>query len=146
MTNSNVRWVVFSSRRQDGRYTRLYLAHFDGEGHFGKPFLLPQKRYEHKVLRLKSYNVRMGRVRNKHQGVFPGGIADTGETEEVVDEFRIVVEIQHGNRVKLSKSRTLGCIPVHPGRRCIVPDKSWSHRNRSRPIRCSKVGLSPWRG
>lgn len=57
MTNSNVRWVVFSSRRLDGRYTRLYLAHFDGEGHFGKPFLLPQKRYEHKVLRLKSYNV-----------------------------------------------------------------------------------------
>ena len=57
MTNSNVRWVVFSSRRQDGRYTRLYLAHFDGEGHFGKPFLLPQKSHAHNVLRLKSYNV-----------------------------------------------------------------------------------------
>lgn len=55
--SSNGRWVVFSSRRLDGRYTRLYLAHFDGEGHFGKPFLLPQKSYEHNVLRLKSYNV-----------------------------------------------------------------------------------------
>lgn len=55
--SSNGRWVVFSSRRLDGRYTRLFLAHFDGEGHFGKPFLLPQKRYEHNVLRLKSYNV-----------------------------------------------------------------------------------------
>ena len=55
--SSNGRWVLLSSRRLDGRYTRLYIAHFDGEGHFGKPFLLPQKRYSHNVLRLKSYNV-----------------------------------------------------------------------------------------
>ena len=55
--SSNGRWVLFSSRRLDGRYTRLFLAHFDGEGHFGKPFLLPQKQFSHNVLRLKSYNV-----------------------------------------------------------------------------------------
>ena len=55
--SSNGRWVLFSSRRLDGRYTRLFLAHFDGEGHFSKPFLLPQKEYAHNVLRLKSYNV-----------------------------------------------------------------------------------------
>ena len=55
--SSNGRWVLFSSRRIDGRYTRLYLAHFDGEGHFSKPFLLPQKDPSHNVLRLKSYNV-----------------------------------------------------------------------------------------
>ena len=55
--SSNGRWVLFSSRRLDGRYTRLYIAHFDGEGHFGKPFLLPQKKFSHNVLRLKSYNV-----------------------------------------------------------------------------------------
>lgn len=55
--SSNGRWVLFSSRRLDGRYTRLFLAHFDGEGNFGKPFLLPQKKYAHNVLRLKSYNV-----------------------------------------------------------------------------------------
>ena len=55
--SSNGRWVLFSSRRLDGRYTRLYIAHFDGEGHFGKPFLLPQKNYDHNLLRLKSYNV-----------------------------------------------------------------------------------------
>ena len=35
-----------------------------------------------------------------------------------------IVEIQQVYRVKLSKSRTLGCIPVHPGRRCTVPGKS----------------------
>ena len=55
--SSNGRWIVFSSRRIDGRFTRLYLAHFDGEGHFSKPFLLPQKDPSHNTLRLKSYNV-----------------------------------------------------------------------------------------
>ena len=55
--SSNGRWVVFSSRRLDGRYTRLYLAHFDGNGHFSKPFLLPQKEMQDNDLRLKSYNV-----------------------------------------------------------------------------------------
>ena len=55
--SSNGRWVLFSSRRIDGRYTRLYIAHFDGEGHFSKPFLLPQKSPEYNQLRLQSYNV-----------------------------------------------------------------------------------------
>ena len=55
--SSNGKWIVFSSRRIDGRYTRLYLSHFDGEGHFSKPFLLPQKNPEHNTLRLKSYNI-----------------------------------------------------------------------------------------
>ncbi|MCQ2151221.1 MAG: hypothetical protein MJY46_05100 [Bacteroidales bacterium] len=55
--SSNGRWVVFSSRRLDGRYTRLFIAHFDGEGNFGKPFLLPQKRPSDNTLRLKSYNI-----------------------------------------------------------------------------------------
>lgn len=55
--SSNGKWILFSSRRLDGRYTRLYIAHFDGEGHFSKPFLLPQKNPEHNVFRLRSYNV-----------------------------------------------------------------------------------------
>ena len=55
--SSNGRWVVFSSRRIDGRYTRLYIAHHDGNGHFDKPFLLPQKSSSHNQLRLKSYNI-----------------------------------------------------------------------------------------
>lgn len=41
--SANSRWVVFSSRRNDGLYTKLYLAHMDEEGNFSKPFLLPQK-------------------------------------------------------------------------------------------------------
>ena len=55
--SSEGRWVVFSSRRLDGRYTRLFFAHFDGEGHFGKPWLLPQKDPDSNTARLWSYNV-----------------------------------------------------------------------------------------
>ena len=36
-------WFVFTSRREDGLYTRLYLANIDSEGNVSKPFLLPQK-------------------------------------------------------------------------------------------------------
>ena len=55
--SSNGRWMLFSSRRLDGRYTRLFLAHSDGNGHFDKPFLLPQKDPDHNILRLTSYNI-----------------------------------------------------------------------------------------
>lgn len=41
--SSNSRWVVFSSRRDDGRYTRAYIAHVDENGFCGKPFMLPQR-------------------------------------------------------------------------------------------------------
>lgn len=41
--SSNGKWVVFSSRRLDGLYTRLFISHVDKDGHLSKPFLLPQK-------------------------------------------------------------------------------------------------------
>lgn len=41
--SSNSAWVVFSSRRDDGLYTKLYIAHRSPDGSFGKPFLLPQR-------------------------------------------------------------------------------------------------------
>jgi len=41
--SSNSRWFVFSSRREDGLFTRLYIAHFSEDGVAGKPFLLPQR-------------------------------------------------------------------------------------------------------
>ncbi len=55
--SSNSRWVVFSSRRIDGLYTRLYLATIDDTGHFSKPFLLPQQNPDHNDALLYSYNV-----------------------------------------------------------------------------------------
>ncbi|MDE6341250.1 MAG: hypothetical protein K2K93_02940 [Muribaculaceae bacterium] len=44
--SGNSRWVVFTSRRGDGRYSRLYIAGIDPEGRFSKPFLLPQENPE----------------------------------------------------------------------------------------------------
>ena len=41
--NLNSHWIVFTSRRDDGYYTRLYLASIDDKGRFSKPFLLPQR-------------------------------------------------------------------------------------------------------
>lgn len=41
--SSTGRWLVVGSKRIDGTFTRPYFAHFDGDGHFSKPFVLPQK-------------------------------------------------------------------------------------------------------
>ena len=41
--SSNSRWLVFSSRRDDGLYTRPYIAYIDENGKIGKPFMLPQE-------------------------------------------------------------------------------------------------------
>ena len=38
----NSKWIVFTSRRGNGYYTNLYLAHVNADGTMGKPFLLPQ--------------------------------------------------------------------------------------------------------
>lgn len=40
---SGSRWFVFSSKREDGAYTKLYLACVDDSGRVSKPFLLPQR-------------------------------------------------------------------------------------------------------
>lgn len=41
--SSNDRWILFESRRDDGNYTRNYLAYFDKEGRVHKAFLIPQE-------------------------------------------------------------------------------------------------------
>ncbi len=54
----NGRWMVFSSRRDDGAYTRPYFAAFDPEtGRFSKPFILPVEKPDEHVRRMFSYNV-----------------------------------------------------------------------------------------
>ncbi len=37
------RWIAFSSRRRDGRFTRTYLSYVDGDGTVHKPFIVPQR-------------------------------------------------------------------------------------------------------
>lgn len=41
--SENSHWFVFSSKREDGMYTKLYLASIDDQGKVSKPFLLPQR-------------------------------------------------------------------------------------------------------
>ena len=41
--SSNSRWFLFTSRRDDGLYTRVYLSMLGADGRATKPFLLPQR-------------------------------------------------------------------------------------------------------
>lgn len=41
--SSNSRWIAFSSKRDDGIFTRLYLCYIDSQGNAQKPFVVPQK-------------------------------------------------------------------------------------------------------
>ncbi|MDD4515766.1 hypothetical protein [Massilibacteroides sp.] len=55
--SSNSRWVIFSSRRIDGLYTRPFIAYLSEDGMEGKPFLLPQKDPSYYTLLMKSFNI-----------------------------------------------------------------------------------------
>lgn len=55
--SSNGRWMIFSSRRDDGSYTRLYIAHIGKDGKASKPFALPQEDPDYEQRRMKSYNI-----------------------------------------------------------------------------------------
>ncbi len=55
--SSNGRWMLFTSRRDDGGYTHLYIAYFDKHGKAYKPFLLPQHDPYFYGDYYKSYNV-----------------------------------------------------------------------------------------
>lgn len=55
--SSNSRWLMFSSRRTDGLYTRPFIAYFDEDGKFSKPFMVPQKDPVFYEELLKSFNV-----------------------------------------------------------------------------------------
>jgi len=41
--SSNSRWIAFSSKRDDGLFTRLYISYVDHAGKVYKPFVIPQK-------------------------------------------------------------------------------------------------------
>ena len=55
--SSNGRWLVFSSRRDDGTYTRPFFAHIDEQGRWAKPFELPQADPDYHRQLLKCYNI-----------------------------------------------------------------------------------------
>lgn len=55
--SSNSRWIVYSSRRLDGLYTRPFLAYINDKGEAEKAFIVPQKDVEFYDYLMKSYNV-----------------------------------------------------------------------------------------
>lgn len=55
--SSNGRWIVFSSRRNDGNFTRPFIAYMGPDGKAGKPFELPQEDPEMHKEFLLSYNI-----------------------------------------------------------------------------------------
>ena len=66
--SGNSRWVVFSSRRDDGEHTRLYLGYIGEDGTLGKAFMLPQKDPRQNKRFMKSYNIPefvSGKVKSK---------------------------------------------------------------------------------
>jgi len=54
--SSNGSWIIFSSRRDDGSYTRPYISYFKN-GKPNKPFILPQKDPDFYKALFKSYNI-----------------------------------------------------------------------------------------
>ncbi len=55
--SSNSRWIVFSSRRDDGSYTRPYIAYISPDGKDTKAFVVPQESPDYYNELMKSYNV-----------------------------------------------------------------------------------------
>ncbi len=55
--DSSGRWLIFSSRRDDGTLTRVYIAHYAADGTWSKPFVLPQLDPRSDIELVKSYNL-----------------------------------------------------------------------------------------
>lgn len=55
--SSNGKWVMFTSRRTDGLFTRLWFSYVDDNGRLCKPFPLPQQGDLLRDTRMRSYNV-----------------------------------------------------------------------------------------
>lgn len=55
--SQNSRWIVFESRRDDGFFTRAYIAYINNNGTAEKAFLLPQASPEDNRKLMYSYNV-----------------------------------------------------------------------------------------
>ena len=55
--SSNGKWIIFSSRRYDGQYTRPFIAHIDQNGNGTKPFELPCADPDYHRQSIKCYNI-----------------------------------------------------------------------------------------
>ena len=53
----NGRWMVFSSKRNDGLFVRPYFTYMDSEGRFHKPLVMPQKDPRYYDTCINTYNL-----------------------------------------------------------------------------------------
>ncbi len=83
--STNSRWLVFSSRRDDGLYTKPYFSYIDEDGNAHKPFLLPQKNpHKYYGSQMYAYNIPefvSGKV--KLTGYEIADFARTGEARKL---------------------------------------------------------------
>ena len=82
--NVNSHWIVFTSRRDDGLYSRLYLACIDGNGKLSKPFLLPQRNPQ------EYYS----------ESIFSFNVPDFTKTKVDFDAYQAGVEIASDQRIE----------------------------------------------
>lgn len=79
--SSSSRWVIFSSRREDGLYTRLYISHIDESGNYTKPFVLPQRNPDFNKGFFKSFNIpefTTGKVIAQEKDIADRAVTDKG--------------------------------------------------------------------
>lgn len=55
--SSNGRWIIFSSRRGDGNFTRPFIAHVAEDGQASKPFELPSRNPDYHRQFMRCYNI-----------------------------------------------------------------------------------------
>lgn len=73
--SSNSRWIIFSSKRGNPLFSRPHLAYVDAQGHFQKPFVVPQEDPEFYRSYLKTYTIPT--MAKEPFGVSEGDIAAT---------------------------------------------------------------------
>lgn len=83
--SSNGKWLVFSSKRSDGRSTRPYFAYMDSWEHTGKPFILPQKDPGIYDSMFESFNIPeliTGRIKMKPRDFEKAALQDPLKTDQ----------------------------------------------------------------
>jgi len=79
--SSNGRWLVFSSKRDDGLTARPYISYIEKDGTSDKPFILPQKDPEFYSGYLKTFNIP--EFSNVKITLNPGKIRKLASTEAI---------------------------------------------------------------
>ena len=78
--SSNGRWIVFTSKRTDGIFGKLFISYLDGEGIAHRPFILPQQAPRFYENFTKSYQrAEFTTTPFKDPAYLNGAIDDTGK-------------------------------------------------------------------